>query len=163
MTEFVKHVYVLNPSTGGSGGGVVEQGEPNADCSKAWPVKFSALFNDSIVCIDAGDFLNNALRVNVVAGLPVAGTVVDYSTTITNGGTDQVAIPPNSTRKYLFIQNVSSGDLWFNFDIPATLSFPSIKLLSGEKFVMESSYVSTQEIHIIGATTGQEFVAKEGN
>ena len=98
-----------------------------------------------------------------VTPLPQQISVIDRSGTITTGGVDQTLMLANASRKYILIQNVSTGDLWFNFTIPAVLNQPSIRLSSNDSFVMESSVVSSQEVHIIGATTGQQFVAKEAS
>lgn len=160
MTEFVKNVVVLNPVGGGSGGGTVNQGEPNPLCSQGWPVRLTGLGNDVIECVDIADPTTQSARVNIVAGLPQQTAIVDWSGTIAVGGTSQLAVASNLNRKYLFIQNVSSGDLWINFDLNATIGQPSIKLTPGEKFVMESSVVAISDVYIIGATLGQEYTAK---
>ncbi len=97
----------------------------------------------------------------VTAATPT-GTVTDRSGSITTGGTAQQLMAANSSRKYLFIQNVSAADLWINFTTTAVADSPSIKLASGNAFFMESSFVSTEAISIIGATTGQKWTAKEG-
>lgn len=89
------------------------------------------------------------------------GTLTDRSGSITTGGTAQTLAAANSSRKYLLIQNVSTGDLWFNFTTTAVTDQPSFKLLPGQSFVMEDSFISTELISIIGATTGQKFAAKE--
>jgi hypothetical protein len=68
----------------------------------------------------------------------------------------------NSDRKYLFVQNLSVGNIWINFGIAAVQDQPSIKLPPDASFVMEAGYIDTQAVHLIGATTGQKFVAKEG-
>jgi hypothetical protein len=162
MTEFIKKVLVVNQVAPGGGGTVtVNQGEPNPDCAQAWPVRITAPNGDGgTACIDIGDMDTSSARVNIVAGLPAPIDMVDFSGTITLGGTSQLAIPTNLNRKYIFIQNVSTGDIWFNFNLAATLSQPSIRLSTGDSFVMESSAIFLYEIYIIGATTGQPFVIK---
>lgn len=90
------------------------------------------------------------------------GTLTDRSGTITLGGTSQTLMAANASRKYLLVQNVSTGDLWFNFGVAAVINQPSIRLSTGDSFVMESNFISTQAINIIGATTGQAFSSKEG-
>ncbi len=91
-----------------------------------------------------------------------SGTLTNRSGSITTGGTAQQLMAANSSRKYLFVQNISSGDLWINFTTTAVQDQPSLKLASGASFFMEGTFVSTELISIIGATTGQKFVAKEG-
>ena len=90
------------------------------------------------------------------------GTLTDRSGTITTGNTAQQLAPINPTRSYLFIQNNSSGDLWFNFTANAVIGQPSVRLAAGASFVMETGTVSDEVISIIGATTNQAFTAKEG-
>ncbi len=162
MTEFIKKVLVVNQVAPGGGGDVtVNQGAPNEDCGQGWPVRITAPFGDGgTACIDIGDVDTSSARVNIVAGLPAPIDMSDFSGTITLGGTSQLAIPVNTNRKYIFIQNVSTGDLWFNFNLAATIGQPSVRLSAGDSFVMESSVIFLYEIYIIGATTGQEFVIK---
>ena len=74
----------------------------------------------------------------------------------------QQVMPTNLNRKYLLVQNVSSGDMWINFNTNANLNQPSILLLAdGGSFVMEGSAIVTDSVSIIGATTGQQYTAKE--
>lgn len=89
------------------------------------------------------------------------GTTTDHSSSITTGGSSQLLMSANTSRKYLFIQNNSANDLWFNFSISAVLSPPSIKLLSNAVYTMEGTSCSAESINIIGATTGQSFTVKE--
>ena len=91
-----------------------------------------------------------------------SGALTARSGTITLGGTAQQLAAANASRKYLIIQNLSSGDLWFNFAITAVQSQPSKRLEPFAVFVMEGSFVSNQAISIIGATTSQAFAADEG-
>ncbi len=162
MTEFIKKVLVVNQvAPGGGGGSVVDQGAPNPDCGQGWPVKITAPIGDGgTACIDIGDAATSSARVNIVAGLPQPMDMSDFSGTITLGGTSQLAVPTNNNRRYLFIQNVDAGDLWVNFNLAATIGQPSIKLATGERFVMESSVIFLYDVYVIGATTGQEFVIK---
>lgn len=89
------------------------------------------------------------------------GYLTDRSGTITAGGTAQVVMVENEYRNYLFMQNVSSGDLWINFGATAVASQPSIRLVPGDSFTMEQSFVSVESVSIIGATTGQAYSARE--
>lgn len=93
--------------------------------------------------------------------LPSNGDFTDRSGTVTVGGTAQQLAPANTSRKYLFIQNNSSGDLWINFGANATTAQPSVKVEAGANFFWESSFVPSSSISVIGATTGQTFTAKE--
>jgi hypothetical protein len=91
------------------------------------------------------------------------GTLTDGSGTITAGGTAQTVFTSNANRKYFFLQNISSGTLWFNFTTTAVTNEPSIQLVAGASYAMGiGGYISTEAISIIGASTGQAFVAKQG-
>jgi glutamate 5-kinase len=93
---------------------------------------------------------------------PTQGSLTSRSGTITSGGTSQQLAAANTSRKYLLVQNVSTGDLWISFGATAaTTSQPSIKLQTNGSLVMEDNFVTTQAINIIGSTTGQPYTAYE--
>lgn len=95
--------------------------------------------------------------------LPVSGAsgaLTDVSGTIAAGGTSQVLQAAQITRKYIMIQNLSSGNLYLNFTSAATTGEGSYELLPNGVFTMEGNFVSNEAINIIGATTGQAFTAK---
>jgi hypothetical protein len=95
----------------------------------------------------------------------IPGEPTDYSGTITTGGTAQELVTGNLGRMYLFIQNVSSSDLWINFgSVDAEPDSPSIKIQPDLAIVWESGlgFVPSSNITIYGATTGQAFTVKEG-
>ena len=89
-----------------------------------------------------------------------SGALTDVSGTITTGGTSQLLTAAVTARKYLMVQNNSTGNLGINFTGAATLANPSIVLVPGGSFTMESNFVSNEAVNIIGATTGQAFTAK---
>lgn len=94
----------------------------------------------------------------------VQGTLVDRSGSIGTGGASQEVAPANEARFYLFIQNISSGDLWINFGEAATTDQPSIKLVANAALELSSGstgWVPEEVIYIVGETTGQSFVVKE--
>lgn len=96
-------------------------------------------------------------------GGPAQGTLTDRSGTITSGGASQQVMAANASRKYLLVQNNSVAALWVNFTGAAVTTQPAIQLAAnGGSIVMEGSFVSTEAVTIIGATTGQVFTAKEG-
>lgn len=99
---------------------------------------------------------------SVVAVTPSQGPLTDKSGTITSGGVAQTLAAANTARKYIIIQNNSVESLWINFTTTAVQTQPSIQLLPNGSYVMEASFVSTELISIIGATTGSAFSAKEG-
>lgn len=88
--------------------------------------------------------------------------LADGSGSITTGGTAQTVFAANTNRRYLYIQNNSTAALWINFTTTATTSQPSIQIAAGADFVMDGSFVSTELVSIVGATTGQTFTAKQG-
>lgn len=90
------------------------------------------------------------------------GSLTNRSGSITAGGTSQQLAAANGSRKYLFIQNISTDTLWFDFGVTAVQDQPSLKLLPEASFAMEAGFISTQVVNIIGPTTGAKFVAKEG-
>lgn len=87
---------------------------------------------------------------------------------ITTGGTAQTIFAAQTGRAWLFIQNTSAGDLWFDFNAAAVQAAPSIKIPPGQaaEFIQSEQrgggWVPWEYISIIGATTGQTFSAKEG-
>lgn len=130
--------------------------------------KNSKRFGFSVV--DTVNTLFKVLRARNISGDYAAlevvpycqGTLTNGSGSITTGGTSQQIFASKSDRRYLLIQNISTENLWFNFGTAAVQDQPSIKLLPNASFVMESNFVDTQAVNIIGATTGSKFVAKEG-
>lgn len=91
---------------------------------------------------------------------PVVGTLTDRSGTATTTSSQIAA--SNATRKYFFIQNNSNSTIWFNFTTAAITSQPSIRLLSGETFIMENNFISSEAINIIAVSSTRDFTAKEG-
>ena len=89
------------------------------------------------------------------------GALTNRSGSITIGGTSQVLAAALATRKYLLIQNISSENLWVDFNVAAVQDQPSIRLIAGDTLVFESSYIPTESVNVIAATTGSKFVAKE--
>jgi hypothetical protein len=96
-----------------------------------------------------------ALDVNIAAGTitassgPATGSVTQTSGTA--GSASSTALASNASRKYLMIQNHSSRDMWFSFTGAATTAKPSLRLLAGQVFTMEGTYVSTQAVTTIRA------------
>jgi len=73
-----------------------------------------------------------------------------------------LAVAANTDRKYLFIQNVSNGELWIDFTIAAVTDEPSIRLIAGDAFIMEDNFISTEAVNIIRRTGTGEYTLKEG-
>lgn len=87
-------------------------------------------------------------------------SIKDVSSSITVGGTAQVLVAEQTHRRYLLVQNTSGGDLWIDFTATAVAASPSIRLQSGDTYVMEGTSVCGDAVSIFGATTGQTFTAK---
>lgn len=126
----------------------VIQCDPNATGSSTYP---------NVACSASG-----ALVVSN-GGATGTGTLTDRSGTIAAGGTSQQLAAANTSRKYIFIQNTSTGNLYVNFGSAASVTVGSILIPANSSFVMEQGYISTQVINIIGATTSQTYIAKEGS
>jgi hypothetical protein len=86
-----------------------------------------------------------------------AGT--NRSGTIAVGGTAQTISTGNATRRALYGQNISTGDLWINElgGVAVIGAAGSYKISPGESFSISTS----NAISIIGATTGQAYTAVE--
>lgn len=98
----------------------------------------------------------------VVRLQPASGGVTDRSGAITVGGTQQTLAAVKLDRKYLLIQNVdASEEMWINFTTTAVADKPSIKIPAGGGFVMEGSYVTSELVSVVAATTGHKWTAKE--
>ena len=97
---------------------------------------------------------------NPVPVKAVPGTLTDRSIIAT--GISQVAAVANTSRQYLFMQNVSNGEIWFNFTTAATTDTPSIRLPKDSSFTMEGLFVSTEALNVIRKTGNGKLVIKEG-
>lgn len=100
-------------------------------------------------------------------GLPITSsnvTVTNRSGSITTGNTAQQLMAANSLRKGFWIQNISAGDLYISDVGTATNnSVTPNSLVIKPDVIYESPFggTSSAAISIIGATTGQKFVARE--
>jgi len=109
-----------------------------------------------------------SLNVHVTGGgtgggpiTPTQGTLTDRSGTIATGGVAQTVCAANGSRQYLLFENVSDADLWINFTTTAVLNEPSFRIVSKGSLVMESSFITTEALSVIGANTGQAYTCKE--
>lgn len=84
------------------------------------------------------------------------------ATTIAAGATSQQVFAENPGRKYLLFQNQSAENMFLDFGINAVADVPAIRIPPGASFVMESSFVSGDSVHVIAATLGSKFTAKQG-
>lgn len=87
----------------------------------------------------------------------------DRSGTITTGGVAQTLAAANPQRSYLRIQNLSASPLYVNFGSAASAGPGSFKILSLGEFVLADlwGFCSVESVSIYGATTNQQFSAKE--
>lgn len=98
---------------------------------------------------------------DIADGITVSGALTDRSGTIASGGTAQQAMAANTSRRYLFFQNNSTGTLWVRLGAAAVQDQPSWQLPPRAVLVMEDGFVSTEALSVIGATTGQQYSAAE--
>jgi hypothetical protein len=93
---------------------------------------------------------------------PSSGPLTDRSGTVTVGGVAQPVMAANSARKYLFFQNMSSGNLWISMTGTATAGAAGSKLIPPGGGWESGTFVPTGAISVYGATTGQAYTAEEG-
>ncbi len=92
------------------------------------------------------------------------GTLTDRSgTTSGTPGTSTQVCAANSSRRYFFIQNLSTTtDIYINIGAAASAGSGSILLAPKAGFVFEDSFVSTQAVNVVSASASIAFSAKEG-
>lgn len=93
---------------------------------------------------------------------PTKGNLTDRSGSLVAANIAQQLMAANINRRYLFIQNLSTVDLWINFSAPAIAGQPSLKLPPNSGFAMEGTFVTTEAVSVIGTVVGQTWCAKEG-
>lgn len=100
--------------------------------------------------------------VNIVSGGGGSSVVtpIDRSGTITTGGSAQTLMASNSARKGFWLQNLSSGDLYFSVTGTASAT-AGIKLGAGSLYEAPPSGVAGTAVSIFGATDGQAFSSNE--
>jgi hypothetical protein len=91
----------------------------------------------------------------------VKSTPTSRSGTITAGGTAQVLMPANASRRGYVLQNQSVGDLYINEIGTAAADQTSMRVPAGGYFTPPSQQSSTGAVSVFGATTGQAFFARE--
>jgi|SRR5579863_3492955 len=141
----VNYAYADNP---------VIKCDPNATGSVQYP---------NANCDSSGHLQVNVVNSPTNFTVPSAVALTDGSGTITTGNTSQQIFAANASRRYLFIQNTSSGNLWINFGASATegAGAGSIIIFPNASFVMESGTITNQTVNINGGSAGQSFVAKQ--
>lgn len=96
--------------------------------------------------------------------VPVRGPLINRSGTITVGGAAQALAVANTTRNYLLVVNPASNtaSLWVDFGVDAVAASPSIEIRPGGALVFEASFIPTDAVSILAATTATPFIAREG-
>ncbi len=69
----------------------------------------------------------------------------------------------NANRKFLFVQNLGNAPLYINFTSAATTGSGSIELSQFASFILEGSFITTEQVNIIrSGGSNLAFTAKEG-
>lgn len=90
---------------------------------------------------------------NSVKTYPQGGALTDRSGTIAAIDTSQTLMAANTSRKYIFFQNVSATDIWLDpRGGTAVKDKPSIKL--PQNSIWEPEYIPVGAITVISAATG---------
>ena len=97
-----------------------------------------------------------------VTALSSTGTITTRSSTITTGGTSQQVSASNSSRKYFVIQNISDTAMYLGVGYTPTTTTGLLLSANGGGMIFETSFIPTQAINVLCATTGKAFVAWEG-
>jgi hypothetical protein len=87
--------------------------------------------------------------------------VVDHSGTIASGGVAQTIMAANPARTYLFIENTSDTDMWFNYTTTAGVGGTSIKIGAGAAYENPNAFCPTGAISLYCASGSKSFTAKE--
>ncbi len=99
---------------------------------------------------------------DAVTTVAVGDPAVNRSGAIAAGGTPQVLMPANPSRRGWMIQNLSTGDLWINdLGNAAAASQPSLKIPAGALYETPPHFTSRTALSLFGTVTGQAFSARE--
>ena len=85
----------------------------------------------------------------------------DRSSTITTGGSAQVAMAALTTRKGYFFQNISSESMWGSFTGTAAPNAAGSFPIQPNGVIRSTQACETTALSIYGATTGKVFTAWE--
>lgn len=80
------------------------------------------------------------------------------NSTITSGGTAQIAIAADASRRTICIQNTSDTDMWCSF-LGTAVADSGWTLLAGQSRVMRYADwpMIVNALSVVGATTGKKF------
>lgn len=91
----------------------------------------------------------------------VKSTQTSRSGSIATGGSSQVFIPANPSRRGFTFQNQSVADMYINESGTAAPDNSSLRVPAGGYFTPPPQQSSTGAVSVFGATTGQAFFARE--
>lgn len=152
-TIYLKNNPNLPPITPPSQAGQVE--EVNVELTQhAQPATITSL-----------PFITGTVSLSTTANLNAKTiTSQDASGTVTTAGTSQLVLSANSSRQYLFIENVaassSSDVLWVNFGSAATEGHGSIELGPGQALDYSSIITPGDAVYVTSNTAGCPFTCK---
>ena len=118
----------------------------------------SQLVNSGIKLLVGGSAVSssNPLPVQNANAAPT-----DRSSTITTGGSAQVAMAALATRKAYFFQNISSESMWGSFTGTAAPNAAGSFPILPNGIIRSTTVCETTALSIYGATTGQKFTMWE--
>lgn len=95
--------------------------------------------------------------------VPLRGTDIPHSGTITLGGAAQQVMAQNLNRTHFFFQNVSDTDMWIRWTTGnASAGAGSVLIRAGGgAYENSETFCPTGAISVFCATTGKEFTATE--
>ena len=139
----------VNVVAGGTGGGPGGGGDIGSD-------------TDPAVSIAAVDLGNPANVIQLLKAILQTnnGPMADHSGTVATALTSVSAVIGQPNRTYLFLQNLSTGNMWVNFGAAATAGSGSIKLLPNGGAYEMFGVCSTDEIFVLAESAGSEYTLK---
>ena len=91
------------------------------------------------------------------------GALTGNGVAITTGATAEELLATNTARRYLLIVNRDAAETMFvGIGVTAVDDETSIELAAGQSYVMEGSFISTDAISILAATSGHKVACYEG-
>lgn len=116
------------------------------------PVVGSVMIAQSEVAV-TGPLTDTQLRASALGIRGFSGSLVSLGGTASLSS--QEVLPASTTRRYLLLQNISSGALHVNFGSVASTSTP--RLDPGASFVFEGTFVPQNSIHLLATAANQKY------
>ena len=118
-------------------------------------------------CSVSYDVGADAGLIGVASEISVSATkqaaITEKGIDLASGGTAEVIAAANGDRRYLLIQNRDSAEVMYvGVGVTAVADESSILLEAAQSFVMEGSFVSTDAISVLAATTNHQILCLEG-